>query len=380
MSDTVIYLDYNATTPLDRRVLEEMMPFFTEKFGNAASNQHVFGWDAEEAVDIARERVAKLINAKPNEIIFTSGATESISMALFGLMEAYPQKRHIITCATEHKAVLDGCQELEKRGVKVSYLQVDNQGQIDLNQLSESITHQTLLIALMHANNEIGVLHPIEKISAIAKRNGVLLMTDATQSVGKIPFDASIVDLAVCSAHKMYGPKGVGALFINRKSKFEMRPRTFGGGHERGYRSGTLNVPGIVGFGKACALAEEEMDSDGFRLASLRDNMEAELSQIEGIQFNSSGHRLPHMTNVSFQGIEGSKLMRSMKGLAISQGSACTSNVVAPSHVLKSLGLSDRLALSSVRIGLGRFSKEEEIRRAAAIMKNAVESLRLQFQ
>ena len=366
----MIYLDYNSTTPVDQRVLDEMLPYFSKYFGNASSIQHVYGWDAEEAVDIGRERVAGLVGAKPNEIVFTSGATEAVNMALFGLAEANPEKRHMVTCVTEHKAVLDCCEALVKDGIRVTYLMADSQGQIDLRELEEAITDQTLLVSLMHANNETGVIHAIEEIARLTSRKQTLFMTDATQAVGKIPFNSSTVDLAVFSAHKMYGPKGIGALFINKSSNVRISPRAFGGGHERGYRSGTLNVPGIVGFGKACELCKNEMLEEGTRLRKLRDKLEFELA-------DSRGNRLPHMTNVSFKGIDGSKLMRSLKGLAVSQGSACTSNVVEPSHVLKGLGISDELALSSVRMGLGRFTTDEEIAEAIRIIKKAVETLRL---
>lgn len=374
----MIYLDYNATTPVDQRVLDQMMPYFNEKFGNASSIQHSFGWDAEEAVGLARESVARLINARPNEIVFTSGATEAINMALFGLVEASPKKNHIVTCVSEHKAVLDSSKQLEKRGIRVTYLGVDGQGSIDLNELEGSITDQTLMVVVMHANNEIGVIHPIEEIATLAHKYRVLLVTDATQSIGKIPFDARNVDVAVCSAHKMYGPKGIGALFINKSSNVEMTSRMYGGGHEKGYRSGTLNVPGIVGFGKACDLCFKEMKEEGARLKTLRDKLEEELSALEGVTFNSKAPRLPHMTNVSFNAIDGSKLMRSLKGLAVSQGSACTSNIIEPSHVLTGLGLSAEVALSSLRIGLGRFTSEQQVNQAIIIIKEAVEKLRLQ--
>lgn len=375
----MIYLDYNATTPVDQRVLEEMMPYFSEKFGNSSSVQHAFGWDAEEAVGIGRERVARLIHAKPQEVVFTSGATEAINMALFGLVEANPRKNHMITCVTEHKAVLDCCKALERKGLCVTYLDVDPIGQIDLDELEGSITDRTLVVTLMHANNEIGVIHPVDKISEIVHRKHSLLLTDATQSVGKVPFDSRKVDLATFSGHKLYGPKGIGALFINKSSGVEISARSFGGGHERGYRSGTLNVPGIVGFGKACQLCESEMDGDQVRLKNLRNRLEAELSKLEGISFNSQGRRLPHMTNFSIQNIDGTKLMRSLKGLAVSQGAACTSTIVEPSHVLKNLGLSDELSLSSVRVGLGRFTTSEEVDEAIQIIQKTIQALRLQL-
>ncbi len=379
MNKDVIYLDYNATTPVDKRVLDEMFPYFSEKFGNAASVQHVFGWDAEEAVDISRERVAALINAKENDIVFTSGATEAINLALFGLVEGHPSKKHIITCETEHKAVLDCCKKLENQGITVTYLPVDKYGQINLDALEGAITEDTLLVTVMHANNEIGAIHPIEVLAEIAHNKGALFMTDATQSVGKVPFDSSVVDLAAFSAHKLYGPKGVGALFLNKSVIVKLKPQLVGGGHEKGMRSGTLNVPGIVGFGKACEICEQEMKGETERLGILRDGLEKCLMEKEGIQINALGNRLPHMTNLTFQDIDGSKLIRLMKGLAVSQGSACTSTTIEPSHVLKAIGLSDTLALSSLRIGLGRFTTEEEINQASQIILNTVDQLRMQY-
>ncbi|MEM0939704.1 MAG: cysteine desulfurase family protein [Bacteroidota bacterium] len=378
MNQKVIYLDYNATTPVDERVLNEMIPYFTEKYGNASSVQHPYGWDAEEAVDISREKVARLIGAKANEIVFTSGATEAINLALFGLVDTNPLKDHIITCETEHKAMLDACQELELRGISVTYLKVNNSGDINLKELESEITDRTLLVSIMHANNEIGVIQSIEEIVKITHQCGAFFMSDLTQSVGKIPIDVRKADLAVMSAHKMYGPKGIGALYMKRSVNIEIASKVLRGGHERGYRSGTLNVPGIVGFGKACELCQDEMKVDSDRLGKLRDALESELDQLEGIQINSWGKRLPHMTNVSFYDINGSKLLPSLKGLAVSQGSACTSSTLQPSHVLKAVGLSDDLAFSSLRIGLGRFTTDDEIEQTAQIIKNAVARLRMQ--
>lgn len=360
-----IYLDYNATTPVDPNVLESMLPYFTEQFGNASSINHAYGWDAEEAVMIARERLARLIGAKPTEICFTSGATEAVNLALLGACKANADKgNHLITCATEHKAVLDTCRELESRGFDVTHLAVDDSGAINIEGLKEAITDRTILVSLMHANNEIGVLHPLKEIAAITRKKGVLLMTDATQAVGKIPFDVEHldVDLAAFSAHKLYGPKGVGALYVRKNPKASLSPLLFGGGQEKGLRPGTQNVPGIVGFGKACEICSKEMKDESQRLGALRDYLEDELSKMDDVRINGQGTpRLPHTTNVSFEHIDGSKLIRSLKNLAVSQGSACTSATVEPSHVLKSLGYSDELALSSIRIGLGRFTTEEEI-------------------
>ena len=376
-----IYLDYNATTPVDSRVLDVMLPFFSDKFGNASSGQHVFGWEAEEAVDLAREQVARLIGARPNEIHFTSGATEAINLAFMGICDAYQHKgKHIITCVTEHHAVLDTCQQLEKRGLDITYLEVDKDGMIDLDDLQRAFREETILISLMHANNEIGVIHPLKEIAALAKNRNVLLMTDATQAVGKISFDVEElnIDVAAFTAHKLYGPKGVGALYLRKRPKVHITPYLFGGGQERGLRPGTLNVPGIVGFGKAIELCAEEMQHDADRLHKLRERIERELLSIEGVQINGNAkNRLPHMTNMSFQHIDKSRFIPSMKRLAVSRGSACSSTTIRPSHVLKSLGLSDQLALSSLRIGLGRFTTKEEVDTAIDIIKATVENLRL---
>jgi cysteine desulfurase len=376
-----IYLDYNSTTPVDPRVLEFMLPFFSEKFGNASSTSHAFGWDAEEAVNIAREQVANLIGARPAEIYFTSGATEAINLAIFGVCgNSQNQGNHIITCVTEHKAVLDTCHQLERQGYEVTYLKVDKYGSIDLEELRKSITHKTVLISLMYANNEIGVIHPLKEIGEIAKEHKIPFLTDATQAVGKIPFDVGslYVDIAVSSAHKLYGPKGAGALFVRNSSEFSLKPHLFGGSQERGLRPGTLNVPAIVGFGKACEICANEWEKDLNHLAKLRDLLEYELTKTEDVQVN--GHqslRLPHMTNLSFHNIDGSRLIRSLKNLAVSQGSACTSATWEPSHVLKSIGLSDELALSSIRLGMGRFTTEEEIHTAIKSIKEAIEQLKL---
>ena len=362
-----IYLDNNATTPMDPRVLEAMLPYFVEKFGNAASRNHSFGWVAEEAVDYAREQVAKLINADPKEIIFTSGATESDNLAIKGVYEMYASKgNHIITCTTEHKAVLDTCKHIEKTGGQVTYLEVKHDGLIDLVELENAITEKTILIAIMYGNNEIGVIQPIREISAIARKHGVLFFTDATQAVGKVPVDvlADGIDLMAFSGHKMYGPKGVGALYVRRKNpRVKVTAQMDGGGHERGMRSGTLNVPGIVGLGKACELCMNEMADEAKRLSAMRDRLEAALMQVEEAYVNGNReHRLPHTTNISFKYVEGEGLMMGFnKNIALSSGSACTSASLEPSYVLKALGLGDDLAHSSLRFGLGRFTTEAQI-------------------
>jgi cysteine desulfurase len=362
-----IYLDNNATTPMDPRVLEAMTPYFLEHFGNAASRNHPFGWEAEEAVDYAREQVAKLIGADPKEIIFTSGATEGDNLAIKGVFEMYSSKgNHIITATTEHKAVLDTCKHIEKIGGEVTYLQVKRDGLIDLKELEAAIRPTTVLIAIMYANNEIGTIMPIREISAIARKHGVLLFTDGTQAVGKVPIDVNKdgIDLMAFSAHKMYGPKGVGALYVRRKNpRVKVTAQMDGGGHERGMRSGTLNVPGIVGFGKACELCMLDMEEDTKRISILRDKLETALMKLEEAYINgSTEHRLPHVTNISFKHVEGEGLLMGFnKNIALSSGSACTSASLEPSYVLKALGLGDDLAHSSLRFGLGRFTTEEQI-------------------
>ncbi|WP_162427053.1 IscS subfamily cysteine desulfurase [Pontibacter pudoricolor] len=376
-----IYLDNNATTPLDPRVLDAMMPYLTSKFGNAASRNHAFGWHAEEAVDYAREQIASLINCSPKEIIFTSGATESDNLAIKGVFEMYATKgNHIITATTEHKAVLDTCKHIEKLGGKVTYLKVNEKGLIDLKELEEAITDKTILISIMYANNEVGVIQPIKEISAIAKKHGVLFFTDATQAVGKIPVDveADGIDLMAFSGHKMYGPKGVGALYVRRKNpRVKVTAQMDGGGHERGMRSGTLNVTGIVGLGKACELAKQEMEADTARISAMRDRLEKELLTIEESYVNGSvEHRLPHVTNISFKYVEGEGLMMGVKDIAVSSGSACTSASLEPSYVLKALGLSDDLAHSSLRFGFSRFTTDEEVDYAIGHVKEAVAKLR----
>ncbi|GAB3927288.1 IscS subfamily cysteine desulfurase [Mucilaginibacter myungsuensis] len=379
--DFPIYLDNNATTPLDPRVLEAMLPYFNSKFGNAASRNHAFGWAAEEGVDYAREQVAKLIGANEKEIIFTSGATESDNLAIKGVFEMYKDKgNHVITTITEHKAVLDTCKHIEKLGARVTYLGVKEDGLVDLAELEAAMTPETILVSIMYGNNEIGVIQPIKEISAIAHKHGALFMTDATQAVGKIPVDVNAdgIDLLAMTAHKMYGPKGVGALYVRRKGpRVKVTAQMDGGGHERGMRSGTLNVPGIVGFGKACELCYNEMESEAARLSAMRDRLQRELTVLEESYVNGNvEHRLPHVANISFKYVEGEGLMMAMKDLAVSSGSACTSASLEPSYVLKSLGLSDDLAHSSIRFGLGRFTTDEEIDHAIAVTKHSVTHLR----
>lgn len=377
-----VYLDYNATTPCDPRVVEAMLPFFTEVFGNAASRSHAFGWAAEEAVEIAREQLAALIGAEPKEIVFTSGATEADNLALKGVFDRYAAKgSHIITCRTEHKAVLDTCKHIEKMGGEVTYLPVDPNGLIDPGAVEAAIRPATVLIALMYANNETGVIHPIRDVSAIARKHGILFFCDATQAVGKIPVDvqADGIDLLACSAHKLYGPKGTGALYVRRKNpRVSLLPQMDGGGHERNMRSGTLNVPGIVGFGKAADLCRQSLDTEAPRLNALRDRLEATLLGLGQTYLN--GHptlRLPHTTNLSFRNIESQSLMLSVsKEIALSSGSACTSASIEPSYVLKAMGVPDDLAHASLRLSLGRFTTPEEIDYTITHLTSAITRLR----
>jgi cysteine desulfurase len=362
-----VYLDYNATTPCDPAVVEAMLPYFTRFFGNAASHTHSFGWRAEEAVNYAREQVAKLINADPEEIIFTSGATESINLAIKGVFETYATKgNHIITCNIEHKAVLDTCKHLEKKGAAVTYLKVNEYGLPDLSALEAAIKPTTILIAIMYANNEIGTIMPVKEISFVAKKHGIIFLSDATQAAGKVRVDVNSegIDLMAFSAHKLYGPKGIGALYIRRKNpRVKITAQADGGGHERGIRSGTLNVSGIVGFGKACEICMTEMTAESERIKNVRDKLENALLQTEEIHINGDKeHRLPNVTNISFKRAGGEALLRSIaKNIAVSSGSACTSATPEPSYVLKALGLDDELASSSIRFSPGRFTTEEEI-------------------
>jgi len=364
-----IYMDNQATTPMDPRVLEAMLPYFTEKFGNAASRTHPFGWEAEEAVERAREQIARLINAKSKEVIFTSGATESDNLAIKGVVEFYKDKgNHVITCVTEHNAVLDTCKVLERAGkATVTYLPVDRYGMVDPDAVRNAITDQTVLISIMYANNEIGTIHPVREIGTIAKEKEVLFHCDATQGVGKVPVDVERdgIGLLSMSGHKVYGPKGCGALYVRSKGpRVRLTPQIDGGGHERGMRSGTLNVPGIVGFGKACELCGQELESEAARLIALRTRLyEGLTTRLEEVHLN--GHptqRLPGNLNLSFAYVEGeSFLMGLNQEVALSSGSACTSATLEPSHVLKALGIGEELAHASIRFGLGRFNTEEEV-------------------
>ena len=376
-----IYLDNNATTQMDPRVFEAMKPYFLEIYGNAASKSHPFGWAAEEAVDYARGQVASLIGASEKEIIFTSGATESNNLAIKGVFEMYASKgNHIITLSTEHKAVLDACKHLEKLGAEVTYLSVGYDGMIDPAVIEAAIKPNTILVTVMYGNNELGVVQKITEIGAICKKHGVLFHSDATQAVGKIPVDvlADHIDLMSFTAHKMYGPKGVGALYVRRKNpRVKVTAQMDGGGHERGMRSGTLNVTGIVGFGKACEIAKADMSEESTRLSGMRDRLERELLTLEESYLNGNKeHRLPHTTNISFKYVEGEGLMMGVKDVAVSSGSACTSASLEPSYVLKSLGLDDELAHSSLRFGLGRFTTEDEIDYTINLVKEAVTKLR----
>src|SRR5580698_1206736 len=377
-----IYMDNHATTPMDPRVLEEMLPYFMEKFGNSASRNHEFGWVAEEGVETARERIAKLIGATPKEIIFTSGATESDNLAIKGVAEMYREKgNHIITQSTEHKAVLDTCKRLEKHGFRVTYLPVQKDGRIDLDDLKRAMDDKTILVTIMAANNEIGALQPIREIGALCHERGVLFHTDAVQQIGKVPFNViqDNVDLASITAHKLYGPKGVGALYVRRKNpRVQLVAQIDGGGHERGMRSGTLNVPGIVGLGKACEIARMEMAEEAVRLAALRDRLkDAIMSQLDECYINGSmEHRLPGNINISFAYVEGESLLMGINDVAVSSGSACTSATIEPSYVLKALGAGDDLAHSSIRFGIGRFNTEAEVDYVADRVIETVERLR----
>jgi cysteine desulfurase len=381
MMQLPIYFDYNATTPVDPRVLEAMLPFYTVHFGNAARKNHVFGWQADDAVTIAREQIAAFIHANANEIIFTSGATESVNLALKGIAESYALKgNHIITLTTEHKAVLDTCKRLEQKGIAVTYLPVQLNGLVNLSDLEAAIQPNTILIAVMYANNEIGVIQNIAAISAIAKQHNVLFFSDATQAVGKIPVNVlqDGIDVMAFSAHKIYGPKGVGALYVRRKNpRVKLMSQMDGGGHEKGMRSGTLNVPGIVGFGKAAEICQQQMEQDAANTAYLRNKLEAALLQLKGTIINGSvEHRLPHVSNVSFKNRDGDALLRAFnKHIAVSSGSACTSATLQPSHVLKAIGVPDDLALSSVRFSLGRFTTETEVDTAIQLIEKTLQQM-----
>jgi cysteine desulfurase len=362
-----VYLDHNATTPCDPRVVEAMMPYFTNYFGNAASRNHSFGWQATEAVEIAREQVARLINAQKQEVVFTSGATEAANLAIKGVMEMYAAKgNHIITTNIEHKAVLDSCRHLEKQGMEITCLPVNKQGLITAREIENEIRPDTILIAVMYANNELGTILPVKEIGAVAKKHNILFFTDATQAAGKIPVDVmnDHIDLLAMTAHKMYGPKGIGALYVRRRDpRVRIAAQMDGGGHERGMRSGTLNVPGIVGFGKACEIAVNEMEKDQRHTSILRNKLEKALLKIDETFVNGSiDQRLPHVTNISFRYVNDEALISGInKEIAVSSGSACSSASIEPSYVLKALGLDDDLAHSSIRFGLGKFTTEAEI-------------------
>ncbi len=377
-----VYMDNHATTPVDPRVLDAMLPYFTERFGNAASRNHSFGWSAEEAVENARAQIAGLINATPKEIVFTSGATESDNLAIKGVAEMYREKgNHIITQVIEHKAVLDTCKRLEKYGYEVTYLPVARDGRVDPDDVRRAITPKTILITVMYANNEIGVIEPIAEIGKIAKEKGVLFHCDGVQAVGKIPVDVQKdnIDLLSVSAHKLYGPKGVGALYVRRKNpRVQLAAAIDGGGHERGMRSGTLNVPGIVGFGKACEVCQQEMPTEAERLAGLRDRLkEGIFSRLDEVYVNGSmTHRLPNNLNISFAYVEGESLLMGINDVAVSSGSACTSATLEPSYVLKALGVGEDLAHTSIRFGLGRFNTAEEVDYVVERVADTVHRLR----
>ncbi|MGA9186443.1 MAG: IscS subfamily cysteine desulfurase [Candidatus Acidiferrales bacterium] len=377
-----VYMDNHATTPVDPRVVEAMLPYFGEKFGNSASRNHEFGWVAEEAVENARAQIARLINATPKEIVFTSGATESTNLALKGVAEMYAEKgNHIITQVTEHKATLDSCKRLEKEGCEVTYLPVQKDGRINMDDLRRAITPKTILISIMYANNEIGVVQPIEEIGKLAKEKGIFFHVDGVQAIGKIPVDVQKdgIDLLSMSGHKLYGPKGVGALYVRRKNpRVQLAAMIDGGGHERGMRSGTLNVPGIVGFGKACELCQQEMAAEDKRLRALRDRLtKSIMSRLDETFINGSmAHRLPHSMNISFAYVEGESLLMGINDVAVSSGSACTSATLEPSYVLKALGVGEDLAHTSIRFGIGRFNTEEEVDYVADRVVETVQRLR----
>ncbi len=377
-----IYMDNHATSPMDPRVLEAMLPFFIEKFGNAASRNHSFGWDAEQAVENAREQIARLIGATSKEIIFTSGATESNNLAIKGIAEMYKERgNHIITQVTEHKAVLDTCKRLEKYGYRVTYLPVKADGLIDLEDLKRAMDEKTILVSLMFANNEIGVIQPVAEIGRLCHEKGVIFHTDAVQAVGKVPVDVQAMNIDVLSltAHKLYGPKGVGALYVRRRNpRVQISAQIDGGGHERGMRSGTLNVAGIVGLGKACEIAREEMGAEAARLQAMRDHLRQKLeSALDYVEVNGSWeHRLPGNLNMSFVYVEGESLLMGINDVAVSSGSACTSATLEPSYVLKALGLGDDVAHSSIRFGLGRFNTMAEVDYVADKVIGIVSKLR----
>jgi len=375
----MIYLDHHATTPVDPRVLDAMMPYLTGRFGNAASRSHPFGWEAAQAVDNARQQIARLIGATPREIVFTSGATESNNLAIKGAIEARGGEGvHVVTCMIEHKAVLDVLGGLERRGVRVTRVPVNREGLVDPRDIEAAMEDRTVLVSIMYANNEVGTIQPVAEIGRICRERGVLFHSDAAQAFGKIPVhvETDSIDLLSISAHKIYGPKGVGALYVRRR--LELPAQMDGGGHEHGMRSGTLNVPGIVGLGQACAICAHEMQEEGARLARLRDRLRARLEVgLTHISVNGSlDHRLPNNLNMSFAGVESEALMMGLSGVAVSSGSACTSAIMEPSYVLKAMGVADDVAHSSIRFGLGRFNTEEEIDCAAAAVVETISKLR----
>lgn len=376
-----VFLDYNSTTPVDERVLQEMLPYFSEKFGNASSKTHAYGWEAEAAIEVARERVAALVHASPEEITFTSGSTEAINLAIKGVFESYRSRgNHLITVSTEHKAVLDTCKHIEASGAAVTYLGVNHEGMIDLDELKTIFRDKTLLVCVMTANNETGVLQPIQQIASIAHAHGAILMSDDTQACGKINVDVNEdgIDLLCLSAHKLYGPKGAGALYIRRRNpRVRLTAQQHGGGHEKGLRSGTLNVTGIVGLGKACEIAGNELWDDASRISSLRTRLEQSLCELPDVYINGSiRNRLANTTNLSFKGVDSNELIRALKDVAVATGSACTSALPEPSHVLSAMGLTKELAHSSIRLSLGRFTTEEEIDFAIEQVRSAVLKLR----
>lgn len=373
-----VYLDYNATTPVDEAVLQEMLPYFNEKFGNAASRTHSFGWRAEDAVELARERIAKAIGAEPSELVFTSGSTEGINLAIKGVYQMYASKGdHIITVQTEHKAVLDTCAAIERQGAQITYLPVDANGLVNADQLEAAITERTILVSIMYANNETGVLQNIKALSAIAHKYDVIFMSDATQALGKVPLKVNDlgIDLMPISAHKFYGPKGVGALYVRRRGpRVRLMPQIDGGGHEKGLRSGTLNVPGIVGMGKAAELADQLQPEEQTRLAELRDGLQGALVTLPGAKVHGgAAERSPNTLNISFDGVNAQQLVRKLADtVAVATGSACTSAIMEPSHVLSAMGVSEEDAYSSIRISLGRYTTQADLERAIEVIKSQV--------
>lgn len=374
----IVYLDYNASTPVDEQVVEAMLPYFSEHYGNPSSKGHPFGWTAEEACEKAREQVAAVIEADPGEIVFTSGATEAINTAVKGVADAYESRgRHLVTVQTEHRAVLNAHKALERKGYEVTYLSVDTQGRVDIDELEDALRDDTVLVSVMWANNEVGTIHPIDEIAAIVRPRGILLMTDATQAVGKVPVSVKDVDLLACSAHKFYGPKGVGALYVrSREPRVRITPLLDGGGHEEGRRSGTLNVPGIVGLGTAAEIAGQELVAFQVRIERLRDRLEDALAALPNAFVNvRDAVRLPQTSSLRFEGTQGSNIMMAARDLAFSAGSACSSGTGKPSHVLTAMGLTKDESLSTLRISLGRFTTAEEVNHAVERLTEAVSSL-----